>query len=300
MSAATNSLLGKWRSLSMLMKIIVINIVVFLTLRIIGVIAMIAGSGIQPELDFLMLPGHAGALLHRPWTALTYMWTHYEIWHAVFNMLWLYWFGSIFMFSSTPKQLLALYLYGGLGGAAAYLSAATFLPAVAGSGLIGASAAVIAIVIATAIINPDFPVRLLFLGTLKLKWVAIITIAIFTIGLTGNNAGGEVAHMGGAVIGVLYGVAMRRGIDITRPFNRAIDAAVTFFQSLRMPSFKRARKPAASYRSSASSQRPATPTDNSARDQAELDKILDKIKKSGYASLTADEKRRLFDVSKRI
>lgn len=293
----------------MLMKIIVINIAVFLTLRIIGVTAMIAGSDIQPALDFLMLPGHAGALLHRPWTALTYMWTHYEIWHTVFNMLWLYWFGSIFMFSSTPKQLLALYIYGGLGGAAAYLSAAAFLPAVAGSGLIGASAAVIAIVIATAIISPDFPVRLLFLGTLKLKWVAIITIAIFTIGLTGNNAGGEVAHMGGAAIGVFYGVAMRRGIDITRPFNRAIDAAVTFISpllSLRMPQIKRNKKSAA--KSAGTSSRKSTASDHTAGnspstaadDRAELDKILDKIKKSGYASLTADEKRRLFDVSKRI
>lgn len=298
MSTSSNPLLRQWNSLSMLLKIIIVNIAVFLTLRTAGIVASIAGWDMDTIMSFFILPNTVTGALHHPWTVITYMWTHYhDIWHIIFNMLWLYWFGSLFLFISTPKQLLALYIYGGVGGAIAYLTATAMIPAVGGNGLIGASAAVIAIVIATAIINPDQPVRLLFLGTIKLKWVAIATIIIFSISITGTNSGGEVAHMGGAAVGALYGIFYRRGIDITRPFNRAVDAAVTAAGSLLSPRRRRYKHSSSRRDTGAKKQQSAGPRYEA---QEELDKILDKIKKSGYSSLTAEEKKRLFDVSRRV
>lgn len=287
MSAPTNRFAAWWSTRSMLLKIIIINAAVFLTIAVTGIVARISGIGIDPVLRMLELPPSPAALLLKPWTLLTYMWVHYDVLHVLFNMLWLYWFGTIFLYSSTPKQLLALFIYGGVGGGVTYLATAAVLPAIAGGGLIGSSAAVMAIVIATAIIYPDFPVRLFFLGEVKLKWIAIATIVIFTIGLYGTNAGADVAHIGGAAVGVAYGICFRRGTDITRPFNRLIDSVVTL---VTRPS---ARPP----KVGPSQRRPDTRVSD---DRAELDAILDKIKKSGYASLTADEKRRLFDVSKRV
>ncbi len=293
MSAPFKRFAEWWTSRPILLKIIIVNIALFLLLRIAAIFTAIAGDSSGAVISLLALPPHPSMLLSRFWTVFTYMWSHFDIWHIICNMLWLYWFGQIFLLSSTPKQLLALYIYGGLGGALTYLIATTSFPAIGGAGLIGASAAVIAIVIATAIINPDFPVRMFFLGEVKLKWIAVATIVIFTIGVTGKNAGGEIAHIGGAAVGIAYGLCYHRGIDITRPFNRAVDSIVT---ALHHP-FAGVSHRQSPHKSSAGSRRRDTSV---ADDRAELDAILDKIKKSGYASLSADEKRRLFDVSKRV
>lgn len=299
MATTIETALKRFASATMLMKIVVINVAVFLVLNIISIVMIFAGeeSGRFIVEQWVAMPGNFGRLARHAWTPLSYMFSQIEPLHLIFNMLWLYWFGIVFQLLSTPKRMIGLYLLGGLGGAALYLLAVNTIPYFAGHGglLIGSSASVIAIVTATAIMAPDYRMNLLFLGAVSLKWIAIVTIGIDLLSVTGSNAGGHIAHLGGAAIGAIFALGLKRGHDITAPLNSLIDAIVNLFR--RRPKVRPAR-----FRASAapSAPRPKAPSAASAADQAELDKILDKIKKSGYSSLTADERARLFDVSRRI
>lgn len=299
MATTIETALKRFASATMLMKIVVINIAVFLVLNIISIVMIFAGeeSGRFIVEQWVAMPGNFGRLARHAWTPLSYMFSQIEPLHLIFNMLWLYWFGIVFQLLSTPKRMIGLYLLGGLGGAALYLLAVNTIPYFAGHGglLIGSSASVIAIVTATAIMAPDYRMNLLFLGAVSLKWIAIVTIGIDLLSVTGSNAGGHIAHLGGAVVGAIFALGLKRGHDITAPLNSLIDAIVNLFR--RRPKVRPAR-----FRASGapSAPRPKAPSAASAADQAELDNILDKIKKSGYSSLTADERARLFDVSRRI
>jgi membrane associated rhomboid family serine protease len=299
MATTIETALKRFASATMLMKIVVINIAVFLVLNIISIVMIFAGeeSGRFIVEQWVAMPGNFGRLARHAWTPLSYMFSQIEPLHLIFNMLWLYWFGIVFQLLSTPKRMIGLYLLGGLGGAALYLLAVNTIPYFAGHGglLIGSSASVIAIVTATAIMAPDYRMNLLFLGAVSLKWIAIVTIGIDLLSVTGSNAGGHIAHLGGAAVGAIFALGLKRGHDITAPLNSLIDAIVNLFR--RRPKVRPAR-----FRASGapSAPRPKAPSAASAADQAELDNILDKIKKSGYSSLTADERARLFDVSRRI
>lgn len=299
MATTIETALKRFASATILMKIVVINIAVFLVLNIISIVMIFAGeeSGRFIVEQWVAMPGNFGRLARHAWTPLSYMFSQIEPLHLIFNMLWLYWFGIVFQLLSTPKRMIGLYLLGGLGGAALYLLAVNTIPYFAGHGglLIGSSASVIAIVTATAIMAPDYRMNLLFLGAVSLKWIAIVTIGIDLLSVTGSNAGGHIAHLGGAAVGAIFALGLKRGHDITAPLNSLIDAIVNLFR--RRPKVRPAR-----FRASGapSAPRPKAPSAASAADQAELDNILDKIKKSGYSSLTADERARLFDVSRRI
>ena len=258
----------------MLIKIIIINAIIFLLLRIIAVGAALSGhlEIIDNILAFVQLPGTLAALLTRPWTILTYMFSHYDPTHILFNMLWLYWFGSIFMTLNQPWRLLPLYLYGGIAGAAVYLMAGAVTGA---AGLIGASAAVIAIVTATAMMAPEFSVRLFLIGNIKLKWIAVITIGIDILSLWGSDLGGPIAHLGGALLGLIYALALRQGTDLAIPLKKLAD---------RFSLSRRTNTP------------PRTAPSSSLEN---VDDILDKIKRSGYTSLTNHERQILFGASRR-
>ena len=229
---------------SMLLKLIFINIGVFVVLYILGLgfLLMNAGDGI---VRWVELPGDLRLLLHRPWTLVTYMFAHINLLHILFNMLWLYWLGRIFMEYFSPKQLTGVYLLGGLGGALLFLLAYNLLPyfrAQPGTPyLIGASASVIAIVVAAAVYAPEYRIGLLFFGEVPLKWVAIVTVAIAVLGLDAGNVGGNLAHIGGAIVGAWFALRIKQGRDITRPLNAAIDAVVGLFngRSWKLPEFKK-------------------------------------------------------------
>ena len=309
-----NSISFKWKTGTWLLKIVYINIAVFLILRIGAVIAFFAGvNNIQYShwLNWIECPSSPSLLAQQPWAIVTYMFAQFDVLHILFNMLWLYGFGRLFLEFNSQKQLLALYIYGGILGALIFILGYTFLPAFAShtGWLIGSSASAIAIVIATAILNPEYKVGLLLIGQISLKWVAIITLAIFFLGLSGENSGGHMAHFGGAFAGALYGIMLRRGVDITRPFNKALDSIANMFYAIKefkLPKFNKKKKPKATKwdkNSNKTQQRSTTSSNNvsaTPEDQVQLDIILDKIKKSGYTALTAEEKKRLFDVSKRI
>lgn len=274
-----NRIHATWQSTGMLTRIVLVNIAVFVTLRVIVIAGMFSGANhefVDKVLRFVELPGNPQLLLTHPWTILTYMFAQYDVLHILFNMLWLYWFGALFMgLYGDGRRLLSLYIYGGLGGAVFYILACILLPPDLGLNgwLIGSSASVIAIVVATAILMPDYRMLLWFNISVALKWVAIITIGLDLITIVNSNIGGHFAHLGGAAVGALYAILIKRGIDITRPFTRV-----------------------KKYRQKSYSNRHDTSTDVN----AELDELLDKIKKSGYTSLTDKQRKRLFELSRKI
>lgn len=293
-----------YRQGSMLMRLIFINIGVFVLLHLLTIGFMLFNADGSAVLSWVELPSDLGLLLRRPWTLVTYMFTHYGLLHILFNLLWFYWLGRIFMEFFSPKQLTGLYLLGGLGGAVLYLLAYNLLPHLAGMSrpLVGASASILAVVIATAVYVPDYKIGLLFIGEVPLKWVAIVTMFISLIGMEGGNIGGNIAHIGGAIVGAWYGVRIRRGRDITRPLNACIDWFAGLFngRSFKLPKFK---KPEFSRPAGKATQQPPRRQQDSRvpRDQVseeELDIILKKIKDAGYDALTDDERDKLFKASR--
>lgn len=301
-----DSIRNRWVYGGMLTRLVLINVGVFLLLRIAVIIITLAGGNAELAImQWIELPSLPYQLLIRPWTLLTYMFAHYSILHILFNMLWLWWFGQMFLVLGTPRQLVALYIYGGIGGAILYMTAFACLPYFAGvhGMMLGASASVLAIVVATAWRMPEYKVGLLFLGEVSIKWIAGFTVLLSLLRITGENAGGNIAHIGGALVGMAYGLCMMKGVDITRPLNRLIDGVVNAGKSVSAPKVKKPR----AERYKGDSQRVGGERTTSMGqggltrdDQDRMNAILDKIKKSGYSALTAEERRILFDVSKRV
>lgn len=293
MATSIDLMKSKWGAADMVLRLIAVNVAVFLLIRAVAIVLMFTHVNIDEVLRWVMVPPTLSEASREPWTIVSYMFSHYDVFHVLFNMLWLYWFGRMFITIATPKQLFALYIYGGVAGAALYVVLCLISPWIGGGGLIGASAAIMAVVIATAVITPDVPVSLLFFGEVKLKWLAVVTVILFALGLTGNNAGGHAAHLGGVAMGAVYGVAFRRGHDLAKPFNRFLDSICSIACRRKwQPRTKRYHYKTSDCRNQASQTASAA--------MADIDPILDKIKKSGYASLTAEEKRRLFEASSRM
>lgn len=282
-----------FRQGSVLTKLIYINLAVFIIARLTVIILTLFNIDGALYLQYIELPSYITLLLHQPWTLITYMFTHFDFLHILFNMLWLYWFGKIFLMFFSERQLGGLYILGGLAGAAMFVLVYNIFPyfgkAVYSSFLMGASASVMAIVFAVSFYRKDFEIGLLLIGRVKLIYLALFTLIIDLLAITSDNAGGHIAHIGGALFGICFALCFKQGIDLTSPINLLID----FFVNLR----KRKPKMNVTY----NSQRKADYEYNARKNQdtAEIDKILDKLRHSGYESLSADEKRKLFDASKK-
>jgi len=277
---------------SSLTKLIYINVGVFLLLTITAIIGFLISNPVIPAitLKLFSVPASFKALLVKPWTLLTYMFTHKDIWHILFNMLWLYWFGRIFLEYLDQRKLVAIYLLGGLSGAIVYILSFNIFPAFIGivdeSVAIGASASVMAVVIAIAAYVPDYTVNLFLLGRVKIQYMALGIFILTSVMDFSVNSGGKLAHMGGALFGYLYVVNLRRGHDIGKGFNRIIDFFVTLFKPRKKLKVKY-KKPATDYEYN----------ERKAEHQDRINLILEKISKGGYDSLTKEEKEILFKES---
>jgi membrane associated rhomboid family serine protease len=283
-----------FRNGSNLTRLIYINIVVFILLSIIaGIGFLLNNQEISGRaLDLFSVPASFNALLLRPWTLITYMFTHKDIWHILFNMLWLYWFGRIFLEYLDERKLVAVYLLGGISGALVYILSFNIFPAftgvVADSVAIGASASVMAIVIAIAAYVPDYTIQLFLFGRIKIKYMALAIFILTSIMDFSVNSGGKLAHIGGAFFGYFYIINLRHGHDIGKGFNRIID----FFATI----FKPRKKLKVTYK------KVATEYDYNkikVEHQKRINNILDKISKGGYESLTKEEKEALFKESQK-
>ena len=304
------SIKAKYNASSLLMRIIYINIAFFVILRLGGMLSFLAIGNSDTLVRWFELPSNLWSLAMRPWTIVTYMFSHYDVLHILFNMLWLYWLGRIFLECFNPKQLVALYVLGGVAGAALYVVAYNLLPHLSSSNswLIGASASVMAIVIAISVYRPDYQISLLFIGGISLKWVAIATVFIDLIGIESANFGGHIAHIGGMLVGLWFGMSIKRGRDITAWFNRSVDWMVARFKGHSHKPWKpiggKSFKSSKSSQSSSSSNNTNNGNESSnvassTVDESRLDDILGKLKRSGYDALSDDEKEFLFNASRK-
>lgn len=282
-------------------QLIIINLIMFVVLGVIMVISKIGGF---EELfsvihDQFQIPARFSVFVTRPWTILTYMFMHdlTGILHILFNMLVLYWFGRLFVEYLGSDKLIALYLLGGLAGGIAYLLAYNTIPFFVTQsqtfsiGMVGASASVDAIVVATATLLPNYTFYLLFFGPVKIKYIAGITIFLSFLGTIGSNAGGNIAHLGGALMGFLYLKQLQSGIN----WGSWITVTLDWFKDL----FKEKPKVKVSYRKERPTTSKAHPINQPGFTQEEIDRILDKISAGGYESLTKEEKEKLFNASKK-
>lgn len=280
-----------------LMRLIYVNVALFVAVKLLSLVLVLFNIDGAVLTTFFELPSNLSTLLRQPWAVVTYMFFHVGFSHIFFNMIALYWFGRIALEYFSQKQLVALYVLGGLAGALLYVVAYNVFPyfavAVEHSYLLGASGAVLAVCTAAATINPRYPIRLLFIGEIKLVWLAVGMVTVSLLGITGSNAGGEFAHIGGALLGYLYGLSWKRGADWSAPVTRFIDWCANLFRPRpKIKVTKGTRSAAERPKSDAEYNRERR--DNSAA----IDAILDKIKQRGYESLTAEEKKELFDRSR--
>lgn len=278
---------------SLHIRLIYINTAVFFFTTLAEVVCQLFNRSLTGVFQWVELPASLPRLALQPWSLLTYMFMHGGMLHLLFNMLWLYWFGTLFLSFFSTKHLRGLYLLGGICGGLLYIAAYNlfpyFRPLTDYSFMLGASASVLAIVAATAYREPNYPIRLLLFGTVRLKYLALIVIGTDLLFITSGNAGGHIAHLGGALAGLWFASGLSRGTDIVKWINQALDAV----------SSPTRRKPKMKVHRNGGRQQDY---DYNARKKAqsdEVDRILDKLKKSGYESLTTEEKKSLFDASKR-
>jgi membrane associated rhomboid family serine protease len=277
---------------SYLTKLIYVNIALWLIVRLAFVGYKLSGSDGSQMLSWLALPASFDLILSRPWTILTYMFLHFEFFHILFNVLWLYWFGKIFLEYHSQQKLLSLYLIGGFLGGLAYMLAYNFIPLfqpeIYHSQLLGASAAVFAIVIAIAVYVPNHLIHLVFIGPVKIKWIAFIGVLLSVINLSGDNAGGNFTHLGGALWGWVYMSQLVAGRNITGRFDRITDTFFSWFKPRKRLKIKHnTLNQDYNYNRNKTSQ------------QDEINRVLDKIGKSGYDSLTFDERDLLFKMGRK-
>ena len=264
-----------------------INVIIFLTFIVFKVFEyLFTKQTLYSDLanDYLAVPSNLKSLLYKPWTLFTYMFIHADFFHILFNMLWLYWIGKILEEYLNGKKITFLYIAGGLIGAIFYITCYNLFPAFAEravtSTAVGASGAVTAIIVATATLLPNHTISLLLLGPVRLVWIAIFYFIVDFVSLLGPNAGGSLAHIGGAIFGFLFIKSLQKGSDWSIPFEE-------FFNP--KPKLKVV---STNYDAPQKAQKTSIPH------QDEIDKILDKISQTGYNNLTKKEKEILFNASK--
>lgn len=278
-------------------QFIYINVGVFVITSLLGILWTLFNRNGAFILQYLELPAWTLQFIKQPWSLLTYMFMHAGILHLLFNMLWLYWFGQLFLSFFSAKHFRGLYILGGICGGLLYILAYNVFPYFSSSlyysYLLGASASVLAIVIATAVRAPEYRVNFMFIGAIRLKYVALFMVVTDLLFMTSGNAGGHIAHLGGAVAGWWFASGLSRGHDATAWINSFID-----WISVRNTAKRAFKKPKMEvhYGDKAKDYDYNT---RKKKQSNEIDRILDKLKKSGYDSLTTEEKKSLFDASKK-
>jgi len=275
-----------------LYKLLLINCAVFLVLKISESILFLAGADstlVNWVVMKLSLPADLSILLRQPWTFLSYMFLHTGFLHILFNLLILFWTGRLFTEYLGNAKLWATYVAGALVGGLAYVISFNLLPAfdgaLSGSYLLGASAGVIAVLVAVATLLPDYVVHLLLIGPVRLKYVAIFSIVLYFISIPLGNAGGHIAHLGGALFGYLMIIQLRKGRDLTA-WLTGLSTMKLKSKPVKMTVVKSGRR-----------RSDADDLHEGIASQELVDRILDKINKSGFDSLSKEEKQILYKAS---
>jgi len=272
-------------------QIILINVIVFVITGLMFLFG--AGNFIRP---WFGLPSNLAVLPGKFWTIFTYMFVHDGLGHVFWNMLAFYWFGKIIQEFLGSNKVISLFIIGGLIGAVTYVLAYNAIPAFSEAAqignMVGASAGVFAVVVGSAVFMPNYTLHLIFLGPVKIKYIALVYVFLFIIGTRGANAGGEFAHLGGAFAGWLYISQIKKGSDIGSWVIGSLNFVKSIFKSSPKIKVTHRSEPRRKTKSTASK---STHPDGASQD--EIDAILDKISHSGYESLSKEEKQKLFNAS---
>lgn len=293
-----------------LYKLIAINILVFFAVLVARVLMTITGFGdwYSTGISYLMMPASLPRLIIQPWSIFSYMFLHEGIFHILFNMLFLYWFGLLIHEYLGSRKLANLYILGGLFGGLFYVIIYNLAPyfsnSVDSSLMLGASAGVFAVVVGAATLTPNTTFFLILLGPVRIKYIAIFYVILSFANSIGANAGGELAHLGGALLGFLYITQLRKGNDLGLPVQKVGIFFENLFSGRRSNvkvSYRKQKTTGGGIGSfgslSSKSAAPAAKLDEAT--QEDIDKILDKIADSGYEALSKEEKRKLFEFSKK-
>lgn len=283
----------------MVYQLIFLNVLVFLAVNLVRVVMyfMNVPFGITGFSNYLALPADLRTLVRQPWTIITYMFTHFEFMHILFNLLVFYWFGKIFSEFAGNKKILPVYLLGGIAGGLLYIATYNIFPvfnnSIGVARAFGASASVMAIVFAATTLVPDYTMFLFLFGAVRIKWIALVLVILDIISIPSSNAGGHIAHLGGALFGFFYVKQLQRGRDPGSPLNSMADRVANWFR--KKPDLKVTYRRKEKSTVGSHYKQKNVPQHN---DQEKLDFILDKISQSGYESLSKEEKDFLFRMSK--
>lgn len=275
-------------------KLIYLNLGLFLTVQIVRIVLFLSNSYdlFDGFLDYLAVPANLEILGRRPWTLITYMFLHVDFIHILMNLLWLYWFGTMFIRELGVKKILSTYILGGLSGGLLYVIFYNIFPvfeqAREGSIALGASASVMAVVVATATYQPERRMHLVLIGPVKIIYIALVMFIFTSMVDFSVNTGGKIAHIGGAIMGFMFARYYKQGKDISKGFDRMMDRIATWFKPGK-------EKLKVTYKRSSDD---IEYNKQKVEEQQEIDKILDKISKAGYDSLSAKEKELLFKMRK--
>ena len=286
----TNNLIGQFNQFSIVLKIIVLNTLIFLIVYLGSFFFKLSPANF---VSWFVLPTSFLEFIYQPWSFLTYAFLHAGFWHLFWNMYLLYWFGLYVLNLFTPKRFLTIYLLGAISGGFFYVLAFNLFPIFndVNSNLMGASAAVLAIVIFIATYTPNAMVRI-FTFRIKLWQIGLTMVLLDLFQLpSSGNAGGLIAHIGGAAFGYFYASQLKKGNDIGIWFENLMDSILNLFKSKKHKHFRKVHRTKQSVRKKTK----PSPTNEH---QIKIDRILDKIGKSGYDSLTKAEKDFLFKAGK--
>ena len=270
-----------------LVKIILINVIIFIGASFIEVFLTLSGGGnfFKLIINKLMLPASFTSFILQPWSLISYFFLHLNFTHILWNMLFLYWFGKIIQDNIGNNAVISLYVLGGIIGGLSYMALFNIIPyyenRISESLMLGASAGVFSIVAGSATLLPNYTFYLLFLGPVRIKYIALFYILLSFLDVTGSNAGGEIAHLGGALIGYLFIRQLQNGINMG-------EGIINIINLFNRKENKKERKETI-----------INEEQKSNISQDEIDNILDKISESGYSSLSKKEKEKLFNASKK-
>ncbi len=288
---ATNNLAYQYKTANVVVKLIIINAAVFLLVYLSSFFFSVSPQYLS---RWFVLSDDFDTLLFRPWSLITYGFLHFGFFHILFNMIWLYWFGQFVLNLFNGKRLLTIYMLGALFGGLLFVLSYNFFPVFSESRgyLIGASGAVTAIMVFIATYTPNTEVRI-FTFTIKLWHIALFLFLLDLVRIpTSGNAGGLMAHVGGAIFGFVYATQLAKGNDIGKWFENFMDWVANLLKPRSKKPFKKV------HRTTHSAPQRSNPKMEKSDHQKKVDGILDKIGKSGYESLTKEEKDFLFKAGK--
>jgi len=293
MTSLNYDIKDKLKHLSAFEKIIAINVVIYF----IGWLIFQTQSIFREDsLNWLALPKDFIEFILKPWSIVTYGFAHIDFWHLFFNMLILYFVGRSFVNLFNIKLSLNVYFLGILIGGLSFLLVYALFPngiLKSVGGLVGASAGVNASLIFLCVYMPNKEMRLGPIG-IKLLYIGLILVSLDVLGLFGSNPGGNVAHLGGDILGYFYAIQLQKGTDIGKGFGRFIDSISSAFSKSKSSPLKTVHK--SKKKSYAGHTKQEFGEFNN---QKKIDIILDKISKSGYESLSKEEKAFLFKAGKK-